>query len=420
MESKTERTVIKGLKLVGWQKDLAGVFKNLQPADKLFIKASRQKGKSTALLQILLYVAINRPKSQSFFVSPTNNQNRSRFRDLQKAIAGSPLVTKLNESTFEVVFWNQSSVSFLSAESGDNLRGNTTSRGGILIVDEAAFIKDDVLTSILMPYITVHKSNAIYVSTPRRKSGFFYEGYKKGIEGQPGYKVIDVNNYDNSFFITPEQIEDYRNSYSAEKFKNEILGLFTDAREGVFGDYQSIYLDPDDTNPVSLGIDWSASGTDWTVVTGFNKSKQQCLLWYTRGTDPIERCDQIARLINDLPTVKTIIAEDNSIGDVYISYLKKQLKRPHLLQSFVTTNNSKTNIIESLILAVKKKDITLLRDDNLDYQFSIFEQIPLQKGKYTYAANPKVSNSKDDIVLATAFALYGFQKQNTQYTLSYI
>lgn len=419
MESNN-KTIIKGLKLVGWQKDLAATFKNLQPSEKLFIKASRQKGKSTALLQILLFVAINRPKSQSYFVSPTNNQNRSRFRDLQKAIAASPLVTKLNESTFDVAFWNGSTVSFLSAESGDNLRGNTVSRGGILIVDEAAFIKDDVLTSILLPYITVHKANSIYVSTPRRKTGFFYDGYKKGIDHQPGYVSIDVNNYDNNFFITPEQIEDYRQSYSPEKFKNEILGLFTDASEGVFGDYQSTYFDPDDTHPVSLGIDWSASGTDWTVVAGFNKSKNLCLLWYTRNNDPIERCDQIANLINNLPTVKTVIAEDNSIGDVYISYLKKQLRRPQLLQSFVTSNTSKISIIESLILAVKKKEITLLRDDNLDYQFSIFEQIPLQKGKYTYAANPKVSDSKDDIVLAVAFALYGLQKSNNQYTLSYI
>ena len=121
--------VIRGLKLIGWQRDFVKAFESLLPDEKLFVVSGRQRGKSTALLQIILYVAINRPRSQSYFISPVNFQNRSRFKDLSSAIAGSPLVSKLNETNYEVRFVNGSSVTFLSAESVDNLRGNTCTRG---------------------------------------------------------------------------------------------------------------------------------------------------------------------------------------------------------------------------------------------------------------------------------------------------
>ena len=100
--------VLKGIKPIGWQTEFVSQFKSLNPSEILFVVSARQRGKSTILLQILLYVAINRPNSVSFFVSPTNAQNRSRFKDLQKLLGGTPLVSKLNESTFDIKFFNNS------------------------------------------------------------------------------------------------------------------------------------------------------------------------------------------------------------------------------------------------------------------------------------------------------------------------
>ena len=397
--------VIRGLKLIGWQRDFVKAFESLQPDEKLFVVSGRQRGKSTALLQIILYVAINRPRSQSYFISPVNFQNRSRFKDLSSAIAGSPLVSKLNETNYEVRFVNGSSVTFLSAESGDNLRGNTCTRGGVLIIDECAFVKDDTITSILTPYVTVHHANIIAVSTPRQKNGWFYEGVRDAKAGVKGYKVIDVSEYDSSFFITDSQIEDYRRKYPPVKFRNEIEGLFADKGSGVFGDYQSAFKQTPDTSPVYIGIDWSTGGGDLTVVTGFNKDLEMCLLWKDNQIeDPLKRADAIADLLNLYPSIKKIIVEKNSIGAVYSSYLKTKYNHPSRIEEFNTVNSSKVRIIEQLVSYINQKKLTLLPDSDLDYQFGIFEHVPLTKG-YTYAADPRASNSHDDIVLATAFAL---------------
>lgn len=397
--------VIRGLKLIGWQRDFVKAFESLLPDEKLFVVSGRQRGKSTALLQIILYVAINRPRSQSYFISPVNFQNRSRFKDLSSAIAGSPLVAKSNETNYEVRFANGSIVTFLSAESGDNLRGNTCTRGGVLIIDECAFVKDDTITSILTPYVTVHHANIIAVSTPRQKNGWFYEGVRDAKAGVRGYKVIDVSEYDSSFFITDSQIEDYRRKYPPVKFRNEIEGLFADKGSGVFGDYQSVFKAQSSNDPVYIGIDWSTGGGDLTVVAGFNKDLEMCLLWKDNQIeDPLKRADAIADLLNLYPSIKKILVEKNSIGAVYSSYLKTKYNHPSRIEEFNTVNSSKVRIIEQLVSYINQKKLTLLPDSDLDYQFGIFEHVPLTKG-YTYAADPRASNSHDDIVLATAFAL---------------
>lgn len=408
---------IKSIKCIGWQQQFAHMFVDLQPNDKLIIKASRQKGKSTILCQGLLYYAVNNPGSESYFISPTNNQCRKQFNDLRKGIAESPLVKKMNESTCEIVFTNQSKINFRSAESGDNLRGNTV-KDAALFIDEAAYIRDDTI-SLLLPYVTVHKCPIIMCSTPRRKSGIFYEFYSKALAGVEHYKYIDVNDYDNSFFITPEQIEDYRSMMSAEKFKNEILGLFSNNDEGVFGDYQSIYYTPEtDPEPVYGGIDFSTTGNDATVMSFLNKNKEQCYIWRDKDIkDPVKRCEMMADYINQHPTIKVLVCETNSMGSVYIALLRRLLKNPSIIREYTTTNTTKKDAVENLVKLIGKKEITLLPDKQQDYELSIYISIPLSKGNYTYGNDPKASNGNDDTVAALCLACTSFMVATGQYVI---
>ena len=417
MKTKKDRK-IKGLKLIGWQKEFAKVFEGLEPNDKLVIKASRQKGKSTVLCQALLYCALNHSYSHSYFISPTNDQCRKQFNDLRDCCSSSPLVSKMNESTQEIRFTNGSCIFFKSAEAGEHLRGNTVKRGGILCIDEGAFIKDDTI-SILLPYVTVSKAPIVIISTPRRKNGTFYSWYIKAKQGDKGYKCIDVNDYDNSFFITPEQIEDYRKIMSKEKFKNEILGLFSDSNEGVFGDFQSAYKEPEDLEPVYCGIDFSTTGSDFTVMSFFNQSKEQCMIWKDNSVkDPVKRCEMMADILNSYPSLRIITAETNSMGSVYISLLKRLLIGNVTLKEFTTTNESKKRVVEQVIEKLGNKEITLLYDTEQDYEFSIFSSIELGKGNYTYAADPKNQAAHDDLILALCFAVDSFSGSSGNYMIS--
>ena len=84
------------------------------------------------------------------------------------------------------------------------------------------------------------------------------------------------------------------------------------------------------------------------------------------------------------------------------------MKRPNILEEFTTTNTSKKDIIENLVSLIGQKQITLMDDPKLDYEFAIFNLVELKNGNYSYAADTKVQNSRDDIVMATAFAAKEF------------
>ena len=225
--------------------------------------------------------------------------------------------------------------------------------------------------------------------------------------------------YDLSYFISEEQREEYRKILSPQAFRTEIDGEFMDSTSGVFGDYQSIYVEPEDDAPVYCGIDFSVSvGGDDTVLTGFNKSKQQCLLYYDNSiADPVQRAEKLADIINSYPSIKKVVCETNSMGSTFISILRRKLKRPNILEEFTTTNSTKKDIIENLVSLIGQKEITLLDDPKQDYEFAIFQLVELKNGNYSYAADTKVQNSKDDIVMATAFAAKCFSGSSGTYML---
>ena len=56
-------------------------------------------------------------------------------------------------------------------------------------------------------------------------------------------------------------------------------------------------------------------------------------------------------------------------------------------------------------------------DPKQDYEFGIFQLVELKNGNYSYAADTKVQNSRDDIVMAVAFATKDFGGNKGTYLL---
>ena len=405
----TESQIIRGAKLVSWQNDLVKKFLELTENERLIVKKCRQVGCSYTFAQILFFVAINRQRSTSIYITTTQSAARKFFQDMLEFCKDSPLI-QANLSLLEMRFWNGSMIYFRSSES--QLRGISCKKGGVMIVDECAFLKEDIWTSIL-PFTTVSKANTLIASTPWTKRGSYYTFYERALEGTPGYYLIDTKNYDLSFFISEEQKAEYRKILTPQAYRTEIEGEFMDTTSGLFGDYQRVYTAPEDLSPVWCGIDFSVSvGGDDTVLTGFNKDHQQCLLYYDNSiADPVQRAEKLAEIINKYQTIRKIVCETNSMGSTFISILRRKLLRPNILESFTTTNTTKKDIIENLVALINQGDITLLDDPKQDYEFGIFQLKELKNGNYTYAADTRVSNSRDDIVMAVSFAVKEFGKK---------
>ena len=411
-----------GYKPKPWQKVVHDAITAAGPkADAVFVaKSPRQIGKSLLIEMELLRHAMNYKGSVSICVSITFPNCSKIFKELEAGIADTGLMAQCDKQALEITLINGSKIIFKSAQQRESLRGYTIKRGGILAIDEAAYIPDEIFGTIL-PWTNVHHANTLIVSTPRIKQGTFYEYYTEGMNGSKFIKSFDLSKFDTSEMLSPEKVELYRRKMSKRQFLTEILGEFSDSGAGVFDISKDIWLKEPVTSytDISIGIDWATgSGNDDTVLSGFDLSGRQVMLHRTNQLSPTEQIDWIVDIINriDRHRIRKIVCERNSIGTVYLDLLKKRLPG-YPIEEFVTSNSSKRDIIEHLISRVENETIKLINDKEQYLQFGGYALEITSSGAVTYNGLPGVH---DDIVLADAFAIRGITElESSTYTISF-
>jgi hypothetical protein len=380
-----------------WQQEAFSKIMYARGTSETFvIKSPRQCGKTFFLKYVLLYYAIAYPGSKNILLEPVGYQARRVQRELNKDLRRKNLIESSNLTDGYITFVNGSEIHFKSAEQGENLRGMTAT--GIFVIDEAAYITDSVY-QITLPFTNVARAPKLIVSSPLFKDGFFYNEFT-----DPLNSICDWSRdkYDFSLFLSPEDLERYRKKYTRQKFLSEIMGEFIDAISELFGNFKSCICMPEDMKPVYGGIDWGASiGNDETVLTLLNKDRQIVYRWATADQDPVSSIASIASIINSFSSLKAVYVEKNSIGNIYLSMLRKQVNNIALIRAFDTTNERKREIIEKLIVAFQNKTIGIDNDPILHSQLAGFEMKKLAKG-YTYG-NDK-DKTHDDRLLSLAFA----------------
>ena len=238
------------------------------------VKSRRQCGKSLLLCNQLLKESLNFPNKKSYSVSPTLSQSRKLYEDIKGAIGDSLIVRKTNDSRLEITFVNNSIIYFKSAEQRENLRGITVT--GILCIDEAAFILDDIFYTLL-PTVDVHAAPILITSTPKFKQGFFYDFWIKALQKEKNIYCYDVNDYDTSMLLSNEKLEQYRALLPKNQFQTEYLGEFLDGDSLLFGDFkQCIELKNETNEDLFVGIDWgTGAGQDNTAISIMSRSGVQ-------------------------------------------------------------------------------------------------------------------------------------------------
>lgn len=406
---KKRKIKIKTPTLFPWQSDVVkGILS--YPNDIHVMKSKRQIGKSILIENLLLYYAVNKKNSTSICISPTLNQSRKIYKEIRKGIINLPIYESSNSTTLELTFTNGSQILLKSGEQSDGLRGNTVS--GILCIDEAVFIKDQVIYEAL-PFVDANRAPILLTSTPKFRQGVFYDFYKKGCDGIKGFHSYDVNNYDTSILLPKERLEMYRQSVAPQIFRSEFLGEFIDVVSNLFGDLQKLIgntITP--SNKKVLGIDFSNGGIDAsnnpdeTAITLMNEFKEVEKVWTFTDKDAIQTVDFIVDLVKTYG-VQKVVAEANSMGRTYIDLMKKKISALHLrcqVVEFWTDQKSKQDIIQALQVECQNGTIQLINDNKLLLEMVSFEVSPTATGKLHYEGANSV---KDDMVMSLAFALYG-------------
>ena len=183
MSKVISKTIKLPFTLFPWQKDIiSGILK--YPHDIHIAKSKRQVGKSVTCEVLLLYFAINKAGSTSICISPTLNQSRKIYKEILKGIQNLPVYQSSNSTTLEINLTNGSCIKFKSGEQRDSLRGETVN--GILILDEAVFIPDDVIFTTL-PFVDANRAPILLTSTPKFRNGTFYDFFQNGLSNKTGF-----------------------------------------------------------------------------------------------------------------------------------------------------------------------------------------------------------------------------------------
>ena len=385
----------------------------------LIIKAPRQVGKTFFNISELIYSASILKKSVSIVVEPSVFLARKVYNDITKALNGSGVIASANSTTCEINFINGSQIICRSIESMS--RGLTVS--GILIIDETCFIDDESIYTLL-PLINANNAGLILTSSPFTAEGYFYNMYLKGLEGNdPNIKSFDWSKEEGiKKFLTDEKKALYRTVMSKNKYTTEILGEFL-ANDGLlFTNISACIGDAVPTEKTAyIGIDFATgSDGDYTVLTAINGKGQVFKQVAVNDLTPTKQVDWLVEKINEIKkgyTIRTILAEKNSIGAVYIDYMRKSLLKSNLtVQEFITTNDSKRRIIEQLQTAFEQAAITIPNDPVLINELKRFQATV---NPTTKVVRYEGKNAHDDRTMSLAFAYEAYLRRLGNFSISF-
>lgn len=407
-------TVHFGDKLTAYQQEVFDFLGDAPKSGKIaVVKSVRQSGK-TFFCQILLSVIALRYKgTTSVLIEPTLDQARNVFKAIVKSFKESRLIEQANASLLSITFFNGSEILFRSTQQEDANRGYTVS--GVLIFDEAAYLKDDAIYTIL-PLINAHNAPMVICSTPFMQEGYYYNMVRM-CEEHPTDKMryFDWSKHPEiSRFLTDERKEFYRLTMSKNKYTTEVLGEFLTADGLLFTNLERCLLEATtEAKTVYMGIDFATgSGGDYTVLAIFNERGEQMGLHRTNNLSPMAQVDWLSELINGYAKqykVHRIYAEENGIGKVYVDALRKKIRAK--ITTWTTTADSKQDLVTTFQIALENERVRILHDDALLDELRRFEAVvnPTTR-KVRYGGH---IGTHDDCVMATLLAFYAYEKATT-------
>ena len=211
-------------KLLNWQQD---VFKNTHRFK--VVAAGRRCGKSRLSAVSLLIEALNCPEGSAvMYIAPTLGQARSILWDLLHDL-GRPVIKSSHVNNLEITLVNGRKILVRGADNPDSLRGVSLT---YVVLDECAFIKQDIWEKVIRASLSDQKGRALFISTPSGRN-WFYDIFNLGKEVDEEWKSWHYTTQDNET-IDPKEIEAAKRTLSSFAFKQEYLSSFDTSGADVF------------------------------------------------------------------------------------------------------------------------------------------------------------------------------------------
>lgn len=319
------------------------------------LRCPRQWGKTTLLLNIALDRLMNTPETYLWYITPFYKQTANIFKTKLMADLhpiSRRVFKKINLSTFEIVLTNGSRMEFHSAENYESLRSATLDG---MICDEFAYFRQGAWDAVLSPMLVVRGKLVIFASTPSGKNEF-YTLCERGRYGGDNY-LPEWASFKGDYTQTGnvkliKEIEGKRKYTPEDNFRQEYEAEFVDGGGSVFKNVESFFSMgawglPTDSNYAGIDV---GQNHDRTVITIFNTKGEVVFIKrfeLNEQANAITLTGHLDGVIKRFPNTRTLIETNFNSGILDLLRAKENIVYP-----FVTTNQSKQEILHNLMFAM--------------------------------------------------------------------
>lgn len=381
------------------------------------IVSGRQVGKSRLCAWLALHKALTEPYIKVLITAPSLRQSSLLFDTLQSEIDQSALSSDqwgIDRDTQTIIeFDNGSSIHCLpTGRDGNKIRGFTAD---MVIVDEAAFIDDQIFGDILQPMLFASGGSMILASTPMGKSGFLYEKFQAA-KHKDGWKRIQVSSYDNPI-VDENDIDEYRQGKTEAQIEREVYGRFV-ADAGQFFPSDAISdcmteTDPSqESNHTYLGVDIAGTGDDRTVFYGIDEQGNVFLNDEIYGSMGVLEAADYIKTLDGIHNFDRIFVDRTAIGQGTIEALADDptIERKH--EPIYFTIQRKQQIYQRLKAGLESGGLNLPNNKTLQDELESIAADETNAGNLRLY--PRGENAKDDLVDALALACWGLPEFGDQ------
>jgi hypothetical protein len=306
----------------------------------------------------------------------------------------------INRSNYEVRIPGLGEIWFRTAENPSSLAGE-----GIYgaVVDEFSLMDQTVWTEYLQGTLLDYGGWAAFGGVP--KGNNWASILWREAAHMPGWLQVHATTYDNPY-IDKDSIDEVKANAAERTFRQEYLAeiledgaIFRGVREAATAKPQGYAMDGYPSHPKHryvVGVDWGKMD-DYSVFAVVDTTVNElCHLDRSNRIDyttQIRRLEDLCKRFENAP----IVAEGNAQATTIELIRKTGIP----VREFTTSNASKQNIIEGLMLALEQRKLKILNDPVLISELQAFESTKLPGGGLRYAAP---QGMHDDCVMALALA----------------
>ncbi|MCS7209627.1 MAG: terminase large subunit [Fimbriimonadales bacterium] len=371
------------------------------------LACGRRWGKTEVIAAEIVRTLLGGAPRQVLLVAPSQEQASLGFERALEFLHRAGVRPTVRRTPAPTLTLGQSR---LWARSG--ARGGTLLRGRkahLIIVDEAAYVPEVVVTEVLMPMLADTGGRIALVSTPRGKN-YFYRLYQQGQED--GIRVWSLRSPSwHNPLLSPTMLRMQASLMTQRQFQVEYGAQFLDEAGQVFRTEwvdRALLLNLPSDGLVVAGVDW-ARYRDFTALALVQGTRNQAKLLLIRRWQQLswkEQVEAVAQQLREHNPVR-VLCDRTGIGDPLLEAL--QQSGVPCAEGIAFTPALKQNLIENLALMLEQGRLQLLPDPALLNELYHFEATPTERGTRLQGAG----NTHDDLVIALALAAWALPHAST-------